>query len=201
MQAIAYVAGAFRQGWAARRALLELTAYDVGTSKNLEAIAAISETLSWLPPETRAAYKSLLLGLETVSKSAKAALESDTLYNRQEQLKFALNETQSMRQGFAYDANQQIPRLMSPALEVWETLLADELAKAQQQEAIPNVYVAGRPLDTKSKVFRGRRDIFKSLEQELISPADSVLLFCSSARAVQARPPSCVNCLKHWVRR
>jgi type II secretory pathway predicted ATPase ExeA len=69
---------------------------------------------------------------------------------------------------------------MSTALEVWETLLADELAAAQKQEAIPNVYVAGRPLDTKSKVFRGRRDIFKSLEQELISPAEqrpAILLF------------------------
>jgi AAA+ ATPase superfamily predicted ATPase len=180
MKAIAYVAGAFRQGWAARRALLELTAYDVQTSKSLASIATISETLSWLPPETRAAYKSLLLGLDTVSKHAKAALESDTLYNRQEQLRLALNTTQSMRQGFAYDPNWQVSHVMSPALETWERLLADELALAQKQEAIPNVYVAGRPLDTKSKVFRGRRDVFKALERELISPAEqrpAILLF------------------------
>jgi len=180
MKAIAYVAGAFRQGWAARRALLELTAYDVQTSTSLESIARISEALSWLPPETRAAYKSLLLGLETVSKHAKAAIESDTLYNRQEQLRLGLDITQAMRQGFAYDPNWQISHLMSPALEVWERLLADGLALAQKQEAIPNVYVAGRPLDTKSKVFRGRRDIFKSLERELISPAEqrpAILLF------------------------
>jgi uncharacterized protein len=180
MKAIAYVAGSFRQGWAARRALLELTAYDVQTSRSLESIAAISETLYWLPPETRAAYKSLLLGLETVSRHAKAALESDTLYNRQEQLRLGLDATRSMRQGFVYDPNWRVGHVMSPALEVWEKVLAEEYATAQKQEAIPNVYVAGRPLDTKSKVFRGRRAVFKALEQELISPAEqrpAILLF------------------------
>lgn len=180
MQAIAQVAGSFRQGWAAQRALLELTAYDVQASNNLEAIAAIQETLAWLPPEAQAAYKSLLLGLETISRHAKAAVESDTAYNREEQLRQALTQTQNMRKGFAYDKNWQVSRVMVPALEVWERVFAKAIAAAQEQENIPNVYVAGRPLDPKSKVFRGRRDVFQKLERELVTPAEvrpALLLF------------------------
>lgn len=143
-------------------------------------VLLISETLSWLPLETQTKYKSLFWRLEAVGKYVKASIESDTLYNSQEKLRLALSETQSMRQELADDNNWQISHMMSPALESWEFLLADEFAKVRQQDVIPNVYVAGSPLEPKSKVFRGRRDVFKSLEHELSTPAEqrpTILLF------------------------
>ena len=51
---------------------------------------------------------------------------------------------------------------------------------AQEEKGIPNVYVAGSPLALQSKVFKGRRDIFRALERELVPQADqrpALLLF------------------------
>jgi predicted AAA+ superfamily ATPase len=48
------------------------------------------------------------------------------------------------------------------------------------REIIPNVYVAGSPLATASKVFKGRRDLFLALERELATAAETrptLLLF------------------------
>jgi hypothetical protein len=71
------------------------------------------------------------------------------------------------------------PRLIS-ALGIWEKVFSREYALAQEEKGIPNVYVAGSPLSTQSKVFKGRRDIFRALERELVSHADqrpALLLF------------------------
>ncbi|MCI0477877.1 MAG: hypothetical protein L0Y55_16670, partial [Anaerolineales bacterium] len=65
-------------------------------------------------------------------------------------------------------------------LETWEHLLGKELSGLNAREVIPNVYVAGSPLATASKVFKGRHDLFVALERELASQAESrptLLLF------------------------
>jgi hypothetical protein len=55
-----------------------------------------------------------------------------------------------------------------------------DLKIANQKEQIPNVYVAGSPLAEKSKVFKGRRDVFRALERELATESEqrpAILLF------------------------
>ncbi len=180
LDAIAIVAQSFRQGWAAKKALAELTLYDVQNACTLHAIGAISESLLWLPAEGRIDLKSFLPGIEQISQYARAALESDTLYNRQEQLRSALKTTRQMREGFAYYADWRFAQQAGPALQVWERVFEAELNAADQKEQIPNVYVAGSPLAEKSKVFKGRRDVFRALERELAGEAaqrPAILLF------------------------
>ncbi len=180
MEAIAFVAASFRQGWAAKRALLELTAYDVGAARDLPSISEISRHLSWLPDDARMDMQELLLGLEQASQHARAAVESETLYNKQEQLRMGLSVVDRIRGGLALAQNSNMARQMIPALEGWKTVFSDELVTASGQEQIPNVYHAGSPLIKETKTFKGRRDLFQMLTNELINPSGqrpALLLF------------------------
>jgi hypothetical protein len=180
MEAIAFVAASFRQGWAAKRALLELTAYDVGAARDLHSISEISHNLSWLSNNARMDMHDLLLGLEQSSQHARAARESETLYNKQEQLRMGLSVVDRIRGGLALAQNSNMARQMIPALEGWKTVFTEELSKASGKEQIPNVYHAGSPLIKETKTFKGRRDLFQTLTNELINPSgqrSALLLF------------------------
>jgi hypothetical protein len=180
LEAINFVAGSFRQGWAARKAVLALMVDDIALAKDTHSISNISGTLGWLPQDLRDELKSILLGLDEISRHARAAEESETPYNRQEQLRMGLNLIERVRQGLVINSDRELgPRLVT-ALGTWESAFSRAYALAQEEKGIPNVYVAGSPLATQSKVFKGRRDIFRALERELVSQADqrpAILLF------------------------
>ena len=180
MDAIAFVAGSFKQGWAAKKAMLELTAYDVARAKTLPEIKEIAETLSWLPDDARQELQEFLLGIEQISQHARAALESETLYNRQEQLRMGIQVLERVMGGLAYAEKRGVSRRMLPPLEGWKRVFQAELLEANKEEIIPNVYVSGSPLIKASKTFKGRRDVFRALTRQLVSPAGqrpALLLF------------------------
>jgi hypothetical protein len=194
-QAIADVAQSFRQGWAAANALIELTAYDVERAQDARAIANIAEQLAWLPPTMPRDLENVLPPLRDIAQYAQAALESDTLYNKQAQLRAAIKQTQRVREGLALSSNRRIAARFGRALETWEQVLRRELEALSAREIIPNVYVAGSPLATASKVFKGRRDLFLALERELATAAETrptLLLFgprrCGKTSAIKQMP-------------
>jgi hypothetical protein len=194
-QAIADVAQSFRQGWAATNALIELTAYDVERAQDARAIANIAEQFAWLPPTMPRDLENVLPPLREIAQYAQAALESDTLYNKQTQLRAAIAQTQRVREGLALSRNRQIAARFGRALETWEQALRRELDALSAREIIPNVYVAGSPLATASKVFKGRRDLFLALERELATAAETrptLLLFgarrCGKTSAIKQMP-------------
>ncbi len=168
------------QQWAARNALIELTAYDVERAQNASAIANIAEQFAWLPPTMPKDLENVLPPIRDIAAYAQAALESDSLYNKQTQLRNAIAQTQRVRAGLALSSNRQIAARFGRALETWEQVLGKELRGLDAREVIPNVYVAGSPLATASKVFKGRHDLFVALERELASQAETrptLLLF------------------------
>jgi len=194
-QAIADVAQSFRQGWAATNALIELTAYDVERAQDARAIANIAEQFAWLPPTMPRDLENVLPPLREIAQYAQAALESDTLYNKQTQLRAAIAQTQRVREGLALSRNRKIAARFGHALETWEYALRRELDALSAREIIPNVYVAGSPLATASKVFKGRRDLFLALERELATAAETrptLLLFgarrCGKTSAIKQMP-------------
>jgi hypothetical protein len=68
------------------------------------------------------------------------------------------------------------------------------LSGLDAREVIPNVYVAGSPLATASKVFKGRRDLFVALERELASHAEqrpTLLLFGARRSGKHPRSSKC----------
>jgi len=194
-QLIIDVAQSFRQDWAATNALIELTAYDVERAQDARAIANIAEQFAWLPPTMPRDLENVLPPLREIAQYAQAALESDTLYNQQTQLRAAIAQTQRVREGLALSRNRKIAARFGRALETWEYALRRELDALSAREIIPNVYVAGSPLATASKVFKGRRDLFLALERELATAAETrptLLLFgarrCGKTSAIKQMP-------------
>lgn len=182
LAAIAYVSQSFRQGWAAESALLQLAAIDVEQAQTPSAIAIIATTLAWLPPKLTPEWSSFLPGLSETAAYTQAALESDTLYNRQAQYQRALERTRQLRQSLALVRDRRLAQRFGPALQGWEGVFERKIRNltVQQADHIPNAYVAGIPLKGESKVFKGRRDLFLMLEQELASAAEqrpALLLF------------------------
>jgi hypothetical protein len=193
--AIAEVTQAFRQQWAARNALIELTAYDVERAQDTQAIAKIADQFAWLPAEMPKNLENVLPSIRNIAEYAQASLESDTLWNKQTQLRNALSETRNVREGLGLNQDRQIAARFGRALETWELALGKELRGLDAREVIPNVYVAGSPLATASKMFKGRRDLFVALERELASQAETrptLLLFgarrCGKTSAIKQMP-------------
>lgn len=104
LECIAYTSASFNQGWAAKNAILSLIANDIVAAKDLRAIANISNTLSWLPQNNREELKNTLLGLDEISRRAFASIESETTYNRQEQLRLGLNLIENVQKGLVLTA-------------------------------------------------------------------------------------------------
>ncbi len=178
MESIIYTAANY--GSTARNALLELTAYDLQRADNLQKISDISNMLSWLPHEWRTDMQDILHSLNQVSQHARAALETETLYNKQEQLRMGQSIVEGIQKGLTLVGKANIAQHFIPVLSCWNDVLSKELAMASLEEQIPNVYVAGSPLKRNSLVFKGRKDLFSVLSNELVNPSGqrpAILLF------------------------
>jgi regulator of protease activity HflC (stomatin/prohibitin superfamily) len=160
--------------------ILESLLNEIKVGNSLDAIASIAERLAWIPDELRSEFKTLLFGLEQISAHTRAALESDTQYNKQEQLHRALAITKSTKRGIALMEIAGLAEEWEYVLENFESLINTELQYANSKETIPNVFIPGPPLINTSEVFKGRDDLFFALESELASAAEqlpTLLLF------------------------
>jgi hypothetical protein len=173
---IAHVAQSFRQGWAARNALVELAALEMEDTRDVESMARMAEGLAWLPPELPAELEVVLPAVHQVGQRVKAVQESETIWNKRENLVRALGEMQNILEGWGLSPQTKVAMRFGPILKNWQKLLArEEEALAQQQAReglVPNFYVVGSPLVAGSQVFKGRRDLFLALERALTGPAE-----------------------------
>jgi hypothetical protein len=178
-QFIQDISSSLYQRWAIDRAVVELTIGDIEASNNLVSIAQVAQTLSWLPPSLPAEITNVLPHIRKIAEHAHAALLSDTLYNKEIQLQQSLQQTRELMNSLSMGVAQRSTRL-SGALSIWLSVFQNELTVVESNEIIPNVYVAGLPLDKDSNVFKGRRDLFQMLESELSTPSmqrPTLLLF------------------------
>jgi len=173
---IARVAQSFQQGWAARNALVELTALEMEDARDVEGMARMADRLAWLPPELPAELEMVLPAIQQICQRMKAVQESETLWNQRENLVRAQREVQSIRQGWSLSPRGTVAARFGPILENWQKFLARQEAVLAEQQAreglVPNVYVVGSPLVTGSRVFKGRRDLFLTLERALSGTAE-----------------------------
>lgn len=154
---------------------------NIQKANNLKQISMISEKvgeISFLDsdPELRRFW----IAISDISQYVTAALNSGTVYNRKEQLLSALKTTRQIVATIASYPTYHATRQVEASLHSWESLIERELQFANQKDQIPNVYIAGTPLSEKSKVFKGRKDLFRLLERELATEAEqrpALLLF------------------------
>jgi hypothetical protein len=158
------------------------TLEDIRSAATLETIAETNSSLKLIPTDASNDLRNLLINVELLRQYARAALNSETQYNRREQLEKALDITKVLHKYFDAIPPWRFPKEIQPALEKWQNIFELEIAKGER-EPIPNVYIAGSPLSENSKVFKGRKDIFRILEQELATDAEQrPALFLFGAR-------------------
>jgi hypothetical protein len=162
----------FHQQWAARNALVKLTAHAIVRAQTTREIASINDQFDWLPTALPNDLEEILPPIREIADYARAAVESETLYNKQTQLRNARAQTHKVREGLVLSRDRKLAAWFARTLELWENVFDRELASLQAEEVIPNVYVAGSPLSRNSKVFKGRQDLFVTLERELTSSAE-----------------------------
>lgn len=174
IDAISFVSNSFRQDWAVSRALSTLIMSDINKASSLKDVAKISLDQVWQKDTIRFNFQN---DLEQISHHARAALESQTLYNRQEQLRLGIKLLDPLVKGLS---ESRLFHTAGPSIQSWLAVFIAEIEAAGLKENIPNVYVSSSPLIKESKVFKGRKDLFLLLTNELSSPAGqraSLLLF------------------------
>lgn len=148
--------------------------------RTLEEISKVSRNFPRLSRNLDDFQRIFILETETISQYAHAAVHSETNYNRRRQLEKALQTAKDLTDYVdAAPAWQATPDITT-TLARWTAILENGIAGIQPWERIPNVYVAGMPLDEKSAVFKGRKDIIRILERELATDAvqrPALLLF------------------------
>jgi AAA+ ATPase superfamily predicted ATPase len=146
----------------------------------LEGISKVSGKFPRFSHDLNDFQRNLLLEIETISQSARAAMNSETNYNRRQQLENALQRTRELTSYVVAAPAWQAPFDITITLKRWMGIFDSEIAGTQKWEPIPNVYVAGMPLEENSAVFKGRKDIVRILERELATQATqrpALLLF------------------------
>jgi hypothetical protein len=147
---------------------------------HLEGISRASGTFPRLSHDLNDFQRSFLLEIETITQYARAAVNSETTYNRRQQLETALQRTRELTSYVMTASTWQAPFDITITLKRWIRIFEKEIAGTQRWEPIPNVYVAGMPLEENSVVFKGRKDIIRILEREFATPATqrpAILLF------------------------
>lgn len=153
---------------------------NIKNARNLIEISILSGSFPRLPRDLDDFQRSFIIGIESVSQCAQAAVQSETNYNRRQQLENALHSTEELINYVESTPDWQTPSDIKITLKRWVNIFEDELSKTQKRESIPNIYIAGMPLDEKSDVFKGRKDIIRILEREIITEAKqrpALLLF------------------------
>ena len=146
----------------------------------LEGISKVSGKFPRFSHDLNDFQRNLLLEIEIISQYARAALNSETNYNRRQQLENALQRTRELTSYVVAAPAWQAPFDITITLKRWMGIFEIEIAGTQKWEPIPNVYVAGMPLEENSAVFKGRKDIVRILERELATQATqrpALLLF------------------------
>jgi AAA+ ATPase superfamily predicted ATPase len=143
----------------------------INRSRHLDEISVVSRAFPRLPSDLDDFQRNFIIEIETITHYARAAVGSETNFNRRQQLQNALQSTQELIQYVAAAPTWQFPSNVKTTLERWEGVFENEISRTQKWEPIPNVYVAGMPLNENSAVFKGRKDIIRILERELATEA------------------------------
>ena len=132
----------------------------IRNAKDNKSIADFARIVKEPSPILPIELQTALLTLRQVAERVQSASESNTDLNRADQLERAYKEVGALRRSFIF------PQV----LQVWQNVLTQELAVVNKrigETFIPQVYISCTPIADNSRMFKGRRDLFVMLENEL----------------------------------
>lgn len=168
------VATKTRQQYAVRLATLRLAAYDLSQCKTLEEISQQRERLNWflseaspLNPRTKEALRIL----DEVIRDIGAATSTLSDYTRQQGFQRTRTRLEDFQTQFVPTGlkGREVIEFNKVA-QVWIGIIKqelDRLVEVRVYEKIPNPYVAGKPVQPEDRVFVGRMEVFRFIEENL----------------------------------
>lgn len=155
--------------------------------RSLQDIAAVANTLDWLPTPAPKEVGPLLPVFLELSQAVRAALASTSVYRQWESLGPPLSQLERLKK----ELTQQEPHLAisyGGIVESWLGMIRVARANLETQalhsNEIPAVYVAGAALDpeTAGDRFRGRQDLFREIETLALAAEPPTLLLYGGRR-------------------
>jgi hypothetical protein len=154
---IEQVAGTWRQGVMARRALVQLAAIELTKRDDEQSIAAAARDLAWLPEIPSPIVQGTLGRFRTISAmldEKRSLTDSEAQLAQLSRTTATLDE---MIQGLTFVPSRE-RELFLPVAQQWRAVLRRATTR------LPNPYVAGGPLrGDKPGLFVGREDVLRDL--------------------------------------
>ncbi len=172
-EAVETVAASFRQGWAARAALLEWTAHAIVRYRAVSQIPNAPQQFDWLPDEPDRSLRDtaeVRRRVEEIARQVESALSATSDYNRLRRLSQAQAGVGEMRKSFAA-LGRRTTHLFGPVAERWQTLIGAEIgrlsAESEVQADIPNPYIISPLQADEAYIFAPRPDLVRAVENAL----------------------------------
>jgi hypothetical protein len=165
-----------RQRWAAQAAQIEL---DARRLQNCNNVVAISEAHKLAAGELTGPANSLLRSLGRLSQDVAAALKQNSPYNQRLALKDVEEHLERLLRELTRSSEKYAERFR-PIIDHWRTIISARILDyaTESDGEIDNPYVVALPLTAQQKIFVGRTDISKRLEQFLRKqPCPPLLLY------------------------
>ncbi|MBF0183603.1 MAG: hypothetical protein HQM06_04325 [Magnetococcales bacterium] len=152
-------------------------------------VAALGTGLAWLPNPLPAAAGPCVTPMLEIAQGVAAALASESFHHRKELLERPLADLQRFRMGLTRGRTGSKTPAWGEVANRWQQLLTNThatLAEEARQagEIIPQAYMAGqalRPELAKGR-FKGRQDVFRRMEELVLSPQPPLLLLLGGRR-------------------
>ena len=170
-----FIAGSFRQAWAANRARLIYTVETLTNCASPALIAAAPTELDWLADEVMLALKQgtseVVPRLLAIAGGVRAALAADNLYSRRLGYREALDGLDMLHRRLP-SLGSAVVRRWQPVIDRWQQVLLNELeavSAGAEVAATENPYQPGTPLQlSRQELFKGRRELREAVVNALL---------------------------------
>jgi hypothetical protein len=173
------------QRWAAQAALIEMDTWRIERCAHLEAIRQVHKNLTTRELELETLVGSLIRSFSRFSEDVDAALNQATTYNQRLSLKDVADRLDTLSRELTTSNDEYAIRLQPIPIR-WSQIITnhvDELAKTSElSQEIDSPYITGVPLTEQQKIFVGRTDISKRIEQLLLDQRRPPLLLYGQRR-------------------
>jgi len=175
LPATEFIAGSFRQDWAATQARLTYAVETLTGCTSPAMIADAPHELDWLADEVMVTLEQgaseIMPRLLAIAGGVRATLGADNLYSRRLGYREVLDGLDMLRRRLP-SLGQQASQRWQPVVDQWQQVLLNELETVSANTGlatIENPYQPGTPLQlSRQELFKGRRDLREAVVNALL---------------------------------
>ncbi|MBF0136930.1 MAG: hypothetical protein HQL65_11870 [Magnetococcales bacterium] len=183
-----YLTTSTNQQKRAARVMERVALEEAGRRRNSHDIAFMAESLQWLPQPYPKEFGSYLPQMLEIAQGVRASLEASSAHRRMELLQSPIAQLGRLKNTLTLEKKARRATAWGGVANHWQGILETahrSLAEeAKKSGEIPNPYVAGQPLNPEESQsrFKGRRDLFRRMEELALASQAPILLLLGGRR-------------------